>query len=111
MLQSLLQNLVSNAIKFTNPEGYVEITEKNLGNKIQYSVTDTGIGILPENISKLFRIDVNFTTRGTLQEKGTGLGLVLCKEIVNIHGGEINVDSTIGVGTNFTFTLNKPNIF
>jgi len=107
MLQSLLQNLVSNAIKFTNAEGYVEITEKDLGNKIQYSVSDTGIGILPENISKLFRIDVNFTTRGTLQEKGTGLGLVLCKEIVNIHGGEINVDSKIGVGTKITFTLNK----
>jgi PAS domain S-box-containing protein len=107
MLQSLLQNLVSNAIKFTNPEGYVEITEKDLGNKIQYSVADTGIGILPENVSKLFRIDVNFTTRGTLQEKGTGLGLVLCKEIVNIHGGEINVDSKIDVGTKITFTVNK----
>lgn len=107
MLQSLLQNLISNAIKFTNPEGYVEITEKAIGNKIQYSISDSGIGILPENISKLFRIDVNFTTRGTLQEKGTGLGLVLCKEIVNIHGGKITVDSKIGMGTNITFTLNK----
>lgn len=107
MLQSLIQNLISNAIKFTNPEGFVEITENGLGNKIQYSVSDTGVGISPENISKLFRIDVNFTTRGTQQEKGTGLGLVLCKEIVNIHGGEINVESNIDAGTKITFTLDK----
>jgi len=108
MLQSLLQNLISNAIKFTPTNGIIEVTENQFDSYIKYIVSDTGIGIKESDIEKLFRIDMSFSTRGTQQEKGTGLGLVLCKEIVNIHGGEISVQSKIGEGTKIIFTLSKP---
>lgn len=108
MLQSLVQNLISNAIKFTNEGGSIEISEKKSDTHIEYTVSDTGVGIRESDIEKLFRIDINFSTKGTQHEKGTGLGLALCKEIVNIHGGEIKVKSKIGEGTKIIFTLNKP---
>lgn len=108
MLQSLLQNLVSNAIKFTPAGGNIEVSENRYDDYIEYIVTDSGIGIKESDIEKLFRIDVSFTTKGTQQEKGTGLGLALCKEIVNIHGGKIKVESKFGEGTKIIFTLNKP---
>ena len=108
MLQSLLQNLVSNAIKFTPAGGNIAVSENRFDDFIEYIVTDSGIGIKESDIEKLFRIDVSFTTKGTQQEKGTGLGLALCKEIVNIHGGKIKVQSKFGEGTKIIFTLNKP---
>ena len=108
MLQSLIQNMISNAIKFTPRDGNIEVWENRFENYIEYTVSDTGVGIKEADIQKLFRIDVNFSTQGTLQEKGTGLGLVLCKEIVNIHGGEISIISKVGEGTQVIFTLNKP---
>ena len=107
MLHSLLQNIVSNAIKFTPQGGNIEISELLYNDKIQYVVSDSGVGIGQENIDKLFRLDVSFSNRGTMDEKGTGLGLVLCKEIINIHGGDIKVQSEIGKGTKIIFTLNK----
>ncbi|HEX9251960.1 MAG TPA: ATP-binding protein, partial [Ignavibacteriaceae bacterium] len=108
MLQSLIQNLISNAIKFTPPGGSIEIFENRSDEYIEFVVSDTGIGIKEKDIEKLFRIDMNFTTKGTNQEKGTGLGLALCKEIINIHGGKIFVQSKVGKGTKIIFTLNKP---
>jgi len=108
MLQSLIQNLISNAIKFTTSGGSIEISENQFDNYIEYIVSDTGVGIKEENIDKLFRIDVSYTTIGTQKEKGTGLGLALCKEIVNIHDGNISLKSKVGVGTQIIFTLNKP---
>lgn len=108
MLQSLIQNLISNAIKFTPSGGSIEISENQFDNYTEYIVSDTGVGIKEADIDKLFRIDVSFTTIGTQQEKGTGLGLALCKEIVNIHGGDISLTSKVGVGTQIIFTLNKP---
>ncbi len=108
MLQSLVQNLISNAIKFTPKDGGIEVSEIQHNDYIEYFVSDTGVGIKEEDIDKLFRIDMNFTTKGTQQEKGTGLGLALCKEIVNIHGGNITITSTFGKGTKIIFTLNKP---
>jgi signal transduction histidine kinase len=108
MLQSLVQNLISNAIKFTPTGGIIEVTENYFDSYIEYTVSDTGIGIKESDIEKLFRIDMSFSTKGTQQEKGTGLGLVLCKEIVNIHGGEISVQSKISEGTKIIFTLSKP---
>ena len=108
MLQSLVQNLISNAIKFTPTSGIIEVTENQFDSYIEYTVSDTGIGIKESDIEKLFRIDMSFSTKGTQQEKGTGLGLVLCKEIVNIHGGEISVQSKISEGTKIIFTLSKP---
>ncbi|RPI64430.1 MAG: PAS domain S-box protein [Ignavibacteriales bacterium] len=108
MLQSLVQNLISNAIKFTPTNGIIEVTENQFDSYIEYTVSDTGIGIKESDIEKLFRIDMSFSTKGTQQEKGTGLGLVLCKEIVNIHGGEISVQSKVSEGTKIIFTLSKP---
>jgi len=108
MLQSLVQNLISNAIKFTPTNGIIEVTENQFDGYIEYTVSDTGIGIKESDIEKLFRIDMSFSTKGTQQEKGTGLGLVLCKEIVNIHSGEISVQSKIREGTKIIFTLSKP---
>jgi PAS domain S-box-containing protein len=109
MLQSLVQNLISNAIKFTPVGGNIEISENKHEEYIEYIVSDNGVGIRDKDIEKLFRIDINFSTKGTQHEKGTGLGLALCKEIVNIHGGKITVQSKIGEGTKIIFTLNKPN--
>ena len=111
MLKSLLQNIMTNAIKFTPNGGVIEFTEKDLGEMNQYTISDTGVGIDPEDIDKLFRLDVSFSTRGTLNEKGTGLGLALCKEIINIHGGEIKIESEKGKGTKIIFTLNKNKIW
>lgn len=107
MLQSLIQNLISNAIKFTPNGGSIEISEKQFDSFIQYSVSDTGVGIKESDIDKVFKIDMSFSTKGTEQEKGTGLGLILCKEIVNIHEGEISINSVVGKGTNIIFTLKK----
>jgi signal transduction histidine kinase len=109
MLQSLVQNLISNAIKFTPVDGNIEISENKHEDYIEYIVSDNGVGIRDIDIEKLFRIDINFSTKGTQKEKGTGLGLALCKEIVNIHGGKITVQSKIGEGTKIIFTLKKPN--
>jgi PAS domain S-box-containing protein len=108
MLQSLVQNLISNAIKFTPAGGSIEVTENRFDDYIEFIVSDTGVGIKEKDIEKIFRIDMSFTTKGTEQEKGTGLGLALCKEIVNIHRGEIKVQSKIGEGTKIIFRLNKP---
>ena len=105
MLSTVLRNLVSNAIKFTNKNGVINIlAEKNPGN-VTISVTDNGIGIAPNNIVKLFDISQIYSTPGTAEEEGTGLGLLLCKEFVVKHGGNIRVQSEIGKGTEFKFTL------
>lgn len=107
MVETILRNLISNAIKFTPHNGSVTISAIEKENWVELSVSDTGIGIMPENMDKLFRIDTHHTTVGTDQEKGTGLGLIICKEFVEKHGGEIFVESEFGKGTTFTFTLPK----
>ncbi len=107
LLLQALNNLISNAIKFSKAEGEIFISAEPLVDKkvIQFSVTDTGVGIPEENISKLFSVDSKYTTDGTKGEKGSGLGLSLVKEIINKHGGEIYVESELGVGTSFIFTV------
>lgn len=109
MLHSLMQNLISNAIKFTNKGGIIEITEQSFENKIEFTVADNGVGIEQEDLEKLFKLDVSFSYTGTMNEKGTGLGLALCKEIIDMHSGSINVQSEVNVGTKIIFTLNKQN--
>ena len=105
MLKTVLRNLVSNAIKFTNKDGAININaEENSGN-VTISVSDNGIGITPDNLAKLFDISQVLTTTGTAEETGTGLGLLLCKEFVEKHGGKIWVESEIGKGSDFKFTL------
>jgi signal transduction histidine kinase/ActR/RegA family two-component response regulator len=105
MLKAVLRNLVSNAIKFTNNGGAINInTEVNFGN-VTISVSDNGIGIEPESLTKLFDISKIHTTTGTAKEKGTGLGLLLCKEFVEKHGGKIWVESECGKGSIFYFNI------
>lgn len=105
MLHCILQNLISNAIKFTNPDGKITITAKRDDGNIKVSVMDTGIGIPPNALDKLFKIDSNLSTEGTAHEKGTGLGLILCKEFIEKNGGTIAVESKLNKGTTFSFTL------
>ncbi len=107
MLNSLFQNLVSNSIKFTNRFGEVIINSSTYNGIVEISIEDNGVGIELEDINKLFKIDSTFSTRGTEQEKGTGLGLMLCKEIVNKHDGDLRIESEKGRGTKVIFTLNS----
>ncbi len=105
MINAVIRNLLSNAIKYSEPGGKIEITSKKRDKYIEVTVSDTGIGIKEENIEKLFRIDENFSTKGTNDETGTGLGLILCKEFVKKNGGEIWVNTTFEKGSEFTFKL------
>ena len=105
MVKTILRNLISNSIKFTFNGGKILLGAKILKDKVTYSVTDNGIGIGEDDIKKLFRMDVNPKTIGQSKEKGTGLGLILCKEFVEINGGEIWVKSEFGKGSSFLFTL------
>lgn len=104
-ISSVVQNLLSNAIKFTPKEGKIELGCKLLKDKIDIYVSDTGIGIKDEDKEKLFRIDMHLTTAGTEKEEGSGLGLILCKELVEKNKGEIWVESQLGKGSTFHFTL------
>jgi PAS domain S-box-containing protein len=107
MLRSIVQNLLMNAIKFTPTEGRIVILSSNKEGYVEVSVQDTGTGIEPEKISRLFNFGSKFTTDGTAGEKGTGLGLPLCKEFVERNEGKIWVESELGKGSKFTFTLRK----
>ncbi len=109
MVSTIIRNLISNAVKFSNTNGIITISsEIIIDNDKEYasiSVIDNGIGISEECIAKLFIIDKCYTSDGTFNEKGTGLGLLLCKEFAEHNGGKIFVKSEIGSGTTFTFTL------
>jgi PAS domain S-box-containing protein len=105
MTRSILQNLISNALKFTGLNGSVTIKAEAIGKEVVVHVIDTGTGISKENIDKLFRMDISFSQKGTAQETGTGLGLMLCKELIVKHEGRIWIDSEPGSGSTFHFTL------
>ncbi len=105
MLSTILRNLITNAVKFTKEFGKIEILAKETNNKVIVTVADTGIGMADEVKNNLFEIDEKITTAGTKEEKGTGLGLILCKEFVEQHGGEILVESEVGKGSRFNFSL------
>jgi len=105
MLSTVLRNLISNAIKFTRTGGEIIVKAEVLSGEICISVKDNGVGIPEQALSKLFRIDQNYTTKGTNMEKGTGLGLILCREFVVKHGGRIWVESQPNKGSTFSFTL------
>lgn len=107
MLKTVFRNLISNALKFTSANGKVEVKANLFGNEVEVSVQDTGTGIEQADMAKIFRIDSNFTKRGTQNEKGTGLGLMLCKEFIEKHEGKIWVESEIGKGSTFVFTLKQ----
>jgi PAS domain S-box-containing protein len=105
MLKTILRNLVSNAIKFTNSGGTIRISAEQRDSNVTISVADSGVGIPPDNLVKLFDISEVLTTKGTANETGTGLGLLLCKEFVEKHGGKIWVESEVGKGSEFKFIL------
>jgi two-component system sensor histidine kinase/response regulator len=108
MIRTVIRNLISNAVKFTNPGGKVEISAaiSTNGNSVDITISDNGVGISAEDIDTLFRIDVKKKkNKGTDNEKGTGLGLILCKEFVEKNNGSIRVASEPGKGSRFTFTL------
>ena len=105
MIETVLRNLVSNAIKFTRTNGQVCISAETKNEFAIISVKDSGIGISKEDMKKLFRIDVQYKHDGTASEKGTGLGLILCKEFVEKNGGSISVESKLNAGSKFIFTV------
>ena len=109
MISTVFRNLISNAIKFTKAGGKIVLSVNQNTTGIVVSVQDTGIGIPEIMIGKLFQIDQCYSTPGTNREQGTGLGLILCKEFVEKHGGKIWVESEEGKGSVFFFTLKTNN--
>jgi signal transduction histidine kinase/ligand-binding sensor domain-containing protein len=105
MISTILRNLISNAIKFTHRNGRVEVSALICNSNVEIAVSDNGIGMSADTISKLFRIDENISINGTENEKGTGLGLFLCNEFANTHGGKICVESNPGNGSIFKLIL------
>ena len=109
LLRTVIRNLVSNAIKFTNENGKIIIRVEEFNGMLKFSISDNGIGMSEMAMSKLFKLDSKFTTKGTHNEKGTGLGLLLCKEFIDAHNGRIWVESEVNKGSKFNFVL--PEIF
>ena len=107
MINTVFRNLISNSIKFTNKGGSIEVFMTNLENEYQFCVSDSGIGMNKETISKLFKINEKVQRAGTADEQGTGLGLILCKEFVEKNGGTISVESEPNFGSKFIFTVPK----
>lgn len=101
----VLRNLISNAIKFTRHGGVITVSSAPMNNLVVVTVSDTGVGIPAGDIKKLFRFEEQLKTEGTDKERGSGLGLVLCREIIEKSGGRIWAESTEGEGSRFSFTL------
>jgi len=105
LYSAVLRNLVSNAIKFSRVGSVITVSAAVKKQNIEISVSDSGVGITKENLDKIFKVDSNISTQGTFNEKGTGLGLVLCKEFVEINRGAIWAESKLEKGSTFTFTI------
>ncbi len=104
MISLVMRNLISNAVKFSTPGGSIIIGHTLTGSLAEISVMDTGVGIPPERLASVFT-DINYTTQGTSGEKGSGLGLMLCREFVEANGGSIFAESPQGSGSTFRFTV------
>jgi signal transduction histidine kinase len=109
MLTAILRNLITNAIKFTKPFGKVEISSAVKNDSIEISVSDNGVGMSIETQNNLFKINTTHSNVGTENEKGTGLGLIVCKEFIEKHGGSIWVESVVNQGSRFTFSIPNNN--
>ena len=105
LLSTILRNLLDNAVKFTPEGGTVKLSAKADNGRTMFSVFDSGIGMNREQIDKLFMLGEYITTPGTTEEPGTGLGLILCKEFIEMHHGEISVESEQDKGSTFTFSI------
>ncbi len=106
-INMVFRNIVNNAIKFTKHNGVIEIKTDDFNSFIRVQIIDNGVGIKPDDMSKLFRVDLKYSTPGTDGEIGTGLGLIIAKHYVEMHGGSLNVESIEGKGTVVYFTLPK----
>lgn len=105
MFETIMRNLISNAIKYSYSGGSITLSAVEENEFVKISVMDSGVGIKEDNLKKLFSFNNHFTTKGTNEEKGTGLGLLICKEMIEKNGGSIKVESAEGKGTTFSFTL------
>ena len=105
MIDAIIRNLISNALKFTEARGAITLSARQNDQRVEMAVADTGIGMDAETVAKLFRLDVRYNQLGTAGEKGTGLGLNVCKEFAEKNGGSIAVESVVGAGTTFRVTL------
>ncbi len=101
MIDAVIRNLLSNALKFTDAQGTITISASQQDGALEVAIADTGIGMNADTLAKLFRLDVRYDQLGTAGEKGTGLGLNVCKEFVEKNGGSISVESVLGTGTTF----------
>ncbi len=107
MVETITRNLLNNAIKFTHPGGEIRLTVGREPAWIMVSIRDNGIGMTPDHIARLFDLGDAANTAGTAGESGTGLGLHLCKELIDLHGGKFEIESGLGKGSTFSFTLPK----
>ena len=107
MVEIIFRNLISNAIKFTRSSGKIIIASKVTEKYIEINIIDNGVGIRPDVLNKLFKIDESISTLGTQNERGSGLGLILCKEFIELNGGKLTVNSKAGEGSVFSFSLPK----
>ncbi|MFT6582127.1 MAG: signal transduction histidine kinase [Alphaproteobacteria bacterium] len=105
MVDTILRNLIDNAIKFTPEGGEIEVSAAQHADSVQLAVRDSGVGMSAETIARLFKLDDKVSTTGTNGEASSGLGLQLCHELAELHGGPIAVESQVGQGTTFSFTL------
>lgn len=105
--ETILRNLISNAIKFTPEFGIILVSFDDMDDSMIVKIKDTGVGMDADQISKLYKLDLSYSTVGTAGERGTGLGLILCKELVEKQGGKIWIESEVGAGSTFFFTLPK----
>ena len=106
MINSVIRNLVNNAIKFTPEGGNIKVSAKSEGtNRIAVSIQDSGIGMNKQMIADLFRLDINTSRKGTKGESSTGLGLIICRDFIEKHGGNLSVESEEEKGSSFRFTL------
>jgi signal transduction histidine kinase len=105
MIKTVLRNLVSNALKYTRPGGEVVVSSREKDEFVEITVSDNGVGMDEEKRKLLLSGEIQKSTRGTIDEKGTGLGLILCKEFVESNGGEIQVQSWLNQGSHFTFSV------
>ena len=109
MIKTILRNIISNSIKFTKNGGKIKITTEEINNEVIIAIKDNGVGIKKEKIEKLFKVDEKVSTYGTKNETGTGLGLIICEEFIEKHGGEILVESKVGKGSTFKIILPNKN--
>ena len=107
IISSVIRNLINNAIKFTNTNGRVEIWAQETASEVEISITDSGVGIDNDDLDKIFQLNSSISNKGTANEEGTGLGLLLCKEFIQMNNGRIWVKSIKGKGSTFSFTLPK----